>query len=566
MEINYKAKSVRSRYYRSIETVHRYFRVVLRAVLKLYKLVIKLPDESTPSEIRNNPRFYSYFKDYIGALDGTHVRASVPLSIQGRFRSRKGGTTQNVLAAITFDLKFSYVLAGWEGSAHDSRILSDALSRPRGLRIPEGKYYLADAGYGIRNGYITPYRGVRYHLKEFSDQGPENAKELFNLRHSSLRITIERVFGILKKRFRVLDAEPFWNFQTQVDIVLACCIIHNHIMGVDPSDLLNQGLFEEPDSDLIIPTLTKREEREEAREWSAKRDEIAQTMWVDYMTRNIRMGKGNKEGTSKQFRWTKPMEHLFLEILAEEAQKGNKPSNSFKAVSINRVAKAISERFQVHCDAKHVENHLRTVKNQWQIICTIRGESGFGWDDNLKMITCDRATYNTTVMAHKKYEPFLNKSIDHYDEMALVVGKDMATGSFARTFADIDLDDDNQDSVPVDCENEEVEEVRTKASSSGTSKRKRKNTQESDVDEQIKFMGEQLGKIANALEQFTADKTPQLYEELMSMEEEGFDDDFLCSVFDYLVSHESEAKAFLVKNMHLDNVVIMWCTTNYAFG
>ncbi|KAK5772331.1 hypothetical protein PVK06_048616 [Gossypium arboreum] len=140
--------------------------------------------------------------------------------------------------------------ASWEGSAHDSRILSDALSRPRGLRI----------------------------LEEFSAQGPENAKELFNLRHSSLRITIERVFGILKKRFRVLDAEPFWNFQTQVDIILACCIIHNHIMGVDPSDLLNQGLYEEPESDLIISTLTEREEREEAREWSAKRDEIAQTM------------------------------------------------------------------------------------------------------------------------------------------------------------------------------------------------------------------------------------------------------------------------------------------------
>ncbi|MBA0776137.1 hypothetical protein Gotri_011182 [Gossypium trilobum] len=26
------------------------------------------------------------------------------------------------------------------------------------------------------------------------------------------------------------------------------------------------------------------------------------------------------------------------------------------------------------------------------------------------------------------------------------------------------------------------------------------------------------------------------------------DDDFLCSVFDYLVSHETEAKAFLVKS------------------
>ncbi|MFQ6636092.1 hypothetical protein Gotur_012833, partial [Gossypium turneri] len=229
------------------------------------------------------------------------------------------------------------------------------------------------------------------------------------------------------------------------------------------------------------------------------------------------MTKGNKEGTSKQFRWTKSMEHIFLEILAEEARKGNKPSNTFKAISINRVVNAISERFQVQYDAKHVENHLRTAKKQWQIICKIRGKSGFGWDDNMKMITCDRATYDAAVMAHKKYEPFLNKSIDHYDEMALVVGKDMVTGSFARTFADIDLDDGNEDLVPVDCDNEEAEEVRTNVSSSGTSKRKRKNVQESVVDEQIKFV-------------------------------EGFDDDFLCSVFDYLVSHESDAKAFLVKS------------------
>ncbi|MBA0814577.1 hypothetical protein Gohar_020397 [Gossypium harknessii] len=74
--------------------------------------------------------------------------------------------------------------------------------------------------------------------------------------------------------------------------------------------------------------------------------------------------------------------------------------------------------------------------------------------------------------------------------MTLVVGKDMETGSFARTFANIDLDDGNQDSVLVDYDNEEVEEVRIKVSLSGTSKRKRKNTQESVIDEQIKFVGE----------------------------------------------------------------------------
>ena len=40
--------------------------------------------------------------------------------------------------AISFNLKFTYVLAGWEGSAHDSRVLNDAFARPGGFSIPDG--------------------------------------------------------------------------------------------------------------------------------------------------------------------------------------------------------------------------------------------------------------------------------------------------------------------------------------------------------------------------------------------------------------------------------------------
>ena len=60
----------------------------------------------------------------------------MPPEIQGRFCGRKYGTTQNVLAAISFGLKFTYVLAGWESSAHDSRVLNDAFARSGGFSIP----------------------------------------------------------------------------------------------------------------------------------------------------------------------------------------------------------------------------------------------------------------------------------------------------------------------------------------------------------------------------------------------------------------------------------------------
>jgi hypothetical protein len=63
----------------------------------------------------------------------------VPKNILADFRGTKDGTTQNVMAAVDFYLKFTYVLAGWEGLAHDALILVDAVERGDGLSLPPGK-------------------------------------------------------------------------------------------------------------------------------------------------------------------------------------------------------------------------------------------------------------------------------------------------------------------------------------------------------------------------------------------------------------------------------------------
>ncbi|XP_021737923.1 uncharacterized protein LOC110704448 [Chenopodium quinoa] len=178
-------------------------------------------------------------------------------------------------------MKFTYVLAGWEGSAHDSKVLQDALKR--GFKVLEGKYYLADAGYGDRKGFMSPYMCIRYHLKEYTTNPPENERELFNLRHSSLRMVMERAFGVLKKRFSVLDAEPFWPYETQVDVVLACCVLHNYLRGVDPNDPITREVeVEMASQDLqhMGEVRTRRKEREENQQIERKRKAIAMAMWT----------------------------------------------------------------------------------------------------------------------------------------------------------------------------------------------------------------------------------------------------------------------------------------------
>jgi hypothetical protein len=89
---------------------------------------------------------------------------------------------------------------------------------------------------------------------------------------------------------------------------------------------------------------------------------------------------------------------MLLDILEDEALKGNKPSNTFKPQSFARVAKEISEKFEVTCLPEHASNCLRTIKTTWKIIQSICNNSGFGWDDNLKMITCDKKTHDEYVM------------------------------------------------------------------------------------------------------------------------------------------------------------------------
>ncbi|WJZ83322.1 hypothetical protein VitviT2T_003014 [Vitis vinifera] len=237
------------------------------------------------TEIKDNTKFWPYFKDCIGAIDGSHFRVKVSNDVVQRYRGRKYYPTQNVLAACSFDLKFTYVLPGWEGSASDSRILDNALVRDFDkLIVPQGKYYLADAGFQLKTGFLTPYRSTRYHLKEYSVHQPENAREVFNLRHSSLRNAIERAFGVLKKRFPIIASgtEPHYPVDTQSDIILACCILHNYLMGVDPDERLiaevDRELFsEEAEFESMVLSLA-----EKCKEGEILREKIAMDMWKDY--------------------------------------------------------------------------------------------------------------------------------------------------------------------------------------------------------------------------------------------------------------------------------------------
>jgi hypothetical protein len=147
--------------------------------------------------------------------------------MQSNYRSQKGMIAQNIMAAVNFNFEFVFVLAGGEGSAHDTRVFTNATSKS--LNIPGNKYFLADAGYGLRKGLMTPYQAVWYHLKEQAAAGlrPETKKELYKLCHTTQRNCVERIFGCIKKKFSILQPAPEIDLSKQVRLIYALCMLWN---------------------------------------------------------------------------------------------------------------------------------------------------------------------------------------------------------------------------------------------------------------------------------------------------------------------------------------------------
>ncbi|KAF6140499.1 hypothetical protein GIB67_031142 [Kingdonia uniflora] len=127
---------------RSLETISKYFHVVLKYVLRLGKDLIKhaTPDLSLANINNHHAWANTYFKDCVGAVDGTFIPTTVPLEDQPKYRTRKGDIKQNVFVACSFDMKITEIFAGWEGLAHDSRILRAPVNDDMyPFTVPKGK-------------------------------------------------------------------------------------------------------------------------------------------------------------------------------------------------------------------------------------------------------------------------------------------------------------------------------------------------------------------------------------------------------------------------------------------
>ncbi|XP_024021189.1 uncharacterized protein LOC112091525 [Morus notabilis] len=207
-------------------------------------------------------------------------------------------------------MKFTYILTGWEGSAHDARVLKDAVDKPK-FKFPRPP---PDAAYANNDCFLAPYRGGTYHLPDYRrrSSGFRGPRDIYNYKHSSLRNCIEQTFVVWKARFPILRRpNNCYPMSKQVKIPVACAILHNFIHMVNEGDpLLNQYYRDGVPISEIDPTnsdefddVGNSNNDDNAPEGSTVtratvsrtemcqfRDRIANEMWVEYQRSRGRQG------------------------------------------------------------------------------------------------------------------------------------------------------------------------------------------------------------------------------------------------------------------------------------
>ncbi|KAK6944273.1 hypothetical protein RJ641_025375 [Dillenia turbinata] len=158
------------------ETIHKHFYRVLGIVNKLVEDIIKPHphyNDRVGYHMSQNKKYLPFFKNCIGAIIDTHIKARLP----------------------------------------------------SGEEIP----YIGR--------FLAPYRGenIHYHLEDFLRartrqlRQPRGVKEKFNFLHLSYRNIIECTFGVWKAYFLILGDIPYYPINVQTEIVLATMVVHNYI-------------------------------------------------------------------------------------------------------------------------------------------------------------------------------------------------------------------------------------------------------------------------------------------------------------------------------------------------
>uniref|UniRef100_A0A1B6HZT2 DDE Tnp4 domain-containing protein n=1 Tax=Homalodisca liturata TaxID=320908 RepID=A0A1B6HZT2_9HEMI len=200
-----------------------------------------LPEPSKDDWLRIASEFENRanFPNCLGAVDGKHIRIVKPPNSASLYFNYKHYFSIVLMAVTDADYKFVFIDVGSYGKCGDytifqqsalhQRILADTIDLPEDRAISSSSstpipfVFLADDAFSLSHRVLCPFIG-----KQLND-----TKRTFNYPHCRARRYVECTFGILANKWEIFHRPLNVDVDLAIDIVKACCILHNYVRSRD---------------------------------------------------------------------------------------------------------------------------------------------------------------------------------------------------------------------------------------------------------------------------------------------------------------------------------------------
>ena len=198
------------------------------AILKAPELKIKFPGSELEIQ-QSADAFKSISRSgvidgCIGALDGILIPCIAPAATQvgkvsGYFSGHYHRMGINVQACVDANCRFIFLSVAAPGGTNDIAAIWKTGFLNEVEKLPIGKYIAADCAYIVTEHILTPFPNMT-RMKSVK-------KDAFNYYLSQLCQVVERAFGIMGKRWRILNSPLEVKMSHVGKLILCIGMLHN---------------------------------------------------------------------------------------------------------------------------------------------------------------------------------------------------------------------------------------------------------------------------------------------------------------------------------------------------
>ena len=186
----------------------------------LLKKYIRWPSTTTMDKFAREFESIHQIPYVVGAVDGSHIPIVAPRLHAADYYNRKGFHSILLQGVVSSKCLFWDFDIGWAGSMHDANLWGRTAI---GQFCEAGKLapyaLVGDAAYPCRPWMLAPFRGHK--------DGLTREEYNWNFVQSSTCMCIERAFGMLKARWRILLKKMDVHLKNVPQLVSTCLVLHN---------------------------------------------------------------------------------------------------------------------------------------------------------------------------------------------------------------------------------------------------------------------------------------------------------------------------------------------------